>query len=454
MLATLEAKPMEDSRIQVKHADAPPSRPMHIGVFGGPLDTGNLGVSALGISVTRGIHEVSPGTRVTLFDHGLGVRRAVLAAGDWRAEVDLFGAAYSRRFYRGSNQQCAYLFTRAGLSALQPLARRIRSLDAILDISGGDSFSDIYGDWRFRAVLMPKRLAIAARVPLILLPQTYGPFDAPQSQEQARELMLGARMIWARDARSLDVASVVLGQDFDPVRHKAGVDVAFGLPACEPCGRETLESISRFTSQDGAVFGLNVSGLLFNRNPKLESEFNLKVDYRKLVAEMARRLLGVEQSRLLLISHVATPCAEAEDDLDACRAAFAQLPRALQERTLVVDPMPDPMQVKWVIGQCDWFCGTRMHSCIAGLSQSIPTATIAYSDKSLGVFECADAGDWVFDARYENAEEILSGILRTVSERGGMRERLRNVAPHIQNVWREQFQSLMTAIQPPSGIGN
>lgn len=47
--------------------------------------------------------------------------------------------------------------------------RELRSLDAILDIGGGDSFSGINGQQRFDAVVAPKQLAVDLAVRLILL---------------------------------------------------------------------------------------------------------------------------------------------------------------------------------------------------------------------------------------------------------------------------------------------
>mgnify|MGYP001402473369 CR=1 FL=1 len=57
---------------------------------------------------------------------------------------------------------------------------------AVLDISGGDSFTDLYGPWRFRAILAPKQIAIRARKPLIMLPQTIGPFESKAAVAAAR----------------------------------------------------------------------------------------------------------------------------------------------------------------------------------------------------------------------------------------------------------------------------
>ena len=42
---------------------------------------------------------------------------------------------------------------------------------------------------------------------------------------------------------------------------------------------------------------------------------------------------------------------------------------------------------KAVIGQCDFFIGSRMHACIAALSQGVPCVGVAYSMKFAGVFD-------------------------------------------------------------------
>jgi colanic acid/amylovoran biosynthesis protein len=58
--------------------------------------------------------------------------------------------------------------------------------DLILDICGGDSFTDIYPDKRFAYVATTKIIPILAGTPLVLSPQTIGPFSAPAAQRHCR----------------------------------------------------------------------------------------------------------------------------------------------------------------------------------------------------------------------------------------------------------------------------
>jgi polysaccharide pyruvyl transferase WcaK-like protein len=390
---------------------------------------------------------VCPGSRITIIDHGVGLRTREFDAGDWSASVQLLGSTYSRRVYRSSNQKQAYAAARLGLATIHPLLRRLREFDAILDISGGDSFSDIYGAWRFRAVSAPKKLALALGLPLVLMPQTYGPFEDPRWRTDARRLMLGARQLWARDERSLAVAEEILGADFDPTRHRRGVDVAFGLPIREPGDRAVVESVRSFAASGGPVIGLNVSGLLYNAREHGRPGFNFRVHYSELMLSLLQELLSRGSNRVMLIPHVAPPCTPEEDDYVACRALYSRLAPELRERVLAVSPVRDPMEAKWVIGHCEWFCGTRMHSCIAGLSQGIPTAAVAYSDKSLGVFETVASGAFVFDPRRADAEALVPRIVESVEQRHEMRERLEAALEEVRSQWHDQFQEIVRVAQ-------
>ena len=77
-------------------------------------------------------------------------------------------------------------------------------------------------------------------------------------------------------------------------------------------------------------------------------------------------------------------------------------------------------EVKWVISNCDHFCGTRMHACIAAISQGIPTSAIAYSGKTEGVFASVGCESYVIDPREFDSgacsKRLLANIERSLSE--------------------------------------
>ena len=56
-----------------------------------------------------------------------------------------------------------------------------------------------------------------------------------------------------------------------------------------------------------------------------------------------------------------------------------------------------------------------VHATIAGLSTGVPTATISYSDKAIGVFESCGQGGEVFDLPRREGGEVVKHLI--VSDR-------------------------------------
>ncbi len=151
----------------------------------------------------------------------------------------------------------------------------LKGFDCLLDIGGGDSFADIYGAKRFAYLWLTKALAIARRKPLLLSPQTIGPFSGVAYRKLAGAALRGSSAVFARDHMSM--AAI---QDLAPTaRAFQSVDVAFALPYT-PAER----------SSDRVRIGLNVSGLLFNRTLERAGTGVLGYNYADLVREIIKRL--------------------------------------------------------------------------------------------------------------------------------------------------------------------
>ncbi len=359
-------------------------------------DTGNQGVSALCHSIVAGLSKRGV-TGITVADHGRGRRRA-----DWGyATVDLVGLTHNRRYWRGDNLRTAHALTRIG-SVISPAARSVARSRAVLDISGGDSFTDIYGPKRFQAMALTKHMALNAGVPLILLPQKLGPFRDPDLAAQAIEILRRAAAVWVRDAQSFQFLQEHLGADFNPGRHRLAVDVAVSLPQKKPQGLS--DQLQRLLETKQAskrpLAGLNVSGLLCNNASVARQTFGLSAAHDEQIDALARSLLKADPNlRLLLIPHVHKPETEAESDLAACRHLLQRLGPLSKDRVFVLDQHLDAMELKWLLARLDWFAGARMHATIGAFSSGVPTLGLGYTDKAQGVFDECGIGDEVADLR-------------------------------------------------------
>lgn len=418
-------------------------RNINLSLFGAAPDTGNLGVSALCYATVINLIKYNNNVKLTAFDHGRGVRQGYITIADQEIKFNLQGAVNSRRYYRPEN-----LWTMKALGAVGGLGnagiKTIVNSHAVLDISGGDSFSDLYGPRRFNTVILPKLIALQQKRPLILLPQTYGPFATDKCRSVASDIVKKASVSWARDERSFEVLKKLVGNDFDPAKHKCGVDVAFGLPTVKP--ENVPDKLEQFYNSDVETIGINISGLIYNDPQKAKSQFKFKADYNSVVVKLIKRFLEVSDCNIALIPHVVTPRGHFESDIEACEAVLKTLPPSAKERICVVPAYNNPCEIKWVISKLDWFCGTRMHATIAALSSGVPVSAISYSPKTLGVFETCGQGEHVAEPRELRSEEVVEHVWRSWQKKDDALGQFEKYLPNVFAKVREQITSVLLAI--------
>jgi colanic acid/amylovoran biosynthesis protein len=84
------------------------------------------------------------------------------------------------------------------------------------------------------------------------------------------------------------------------------------------------------------------------------------------------------------------------------------------------------------VNLCDFFIGSRMHSCIAALSQNIPCIGIAYSKKFIGVFSSISLNESVIDARNMSEKEIINKCFELFKNQQEISNSLKEIIPIIK----------------------
>lgn len=284
----------------------------------------NLGVRALGAGTSHLLRRVWPDVEVTY--HNYGARSTPVPVGMLRY------AARERVTGRGG------------------LVPWLASFDLVIDTRSGDSFADIYG---LRRLAVMTALADAVRragVPLVMGPQTIGPFGSRLGRYLGRRSMSMAGMVMARDSVSAGVARSLGRADVVPT-----TDVVFALP--EPPGRPRRDVV------------LNVSGLLWQPGPHVPHEL-----YRGVVVGAVRSLVA-DGRRVTLVPHV-LDSPSADNDVRV-------LPDVVRAVGGVVDvAIPTSLDdVRGIVGAADLVIGSRMHVCLNALSVGTPAIALAYSRK-------------------------------------------------------------------------
>jgi polysaccharide pyruvyl transferase WcaK-like protein len=117
-----------------------------------------------------------------------------------------------------------------------------------------------------------------------------------------------------------------------------------------------------------------------------------------------------------------------------CEKVFAALEKKYEGRLGLVRGTYNQSEIKYLIGQCDFFVGSRMHACIAAISQLVPAVCIAYSGKFAGVMETIGIESMVADARRLSASEILQMVEESFEHRAITRQILERKIPEVKTV--------------------
>jgi colanic acid/amylovoran biosynthesis protein len=251
-----------------------------------------------------------------------------------------------------------------------PFLSHIRSCDLVLDIGEGDSFTDIYGMSRFAHFAGTKLLIWLAGRPLVLSPQTIGPFHGKLNRMLATFAMRRCQRVFARDHLSRQYL-----RDNHIGNADEAIDVAFALPYA----RQSV-------SGNGKVrVGVNVSGLLYSGGYTRDNQFGLTLDYAALTHALLAWFSARGDCEVHLVAHVIADTQPVEDDYAICRWLAAQYPN-----TVLAEKFATPVDAKSFISTMDFFVGARMHACIAAFSSGVPVVPLAYSRKFNGLFESLD----------------------------------------------------------------
>ena len=306
------------------------------------------------------------------------------------------------------------------------------------DVRGGDSFSDIYGLKRFVIAALPILTVLLLKGRIVHFPQTYGPFKNRTARLLARLLLRRSSSVTARDPQSRKIAQELVG---DRLLVGLSPDVAFALHPVRP---ELIEAEPAFTGpMSDKTIGLNVNGLMLNGGYTGKNQFGLKLDYRKFVSSVLIELFNENPVDILLVPHTFAVAGDPESDNEACRMVRDGLPDEVKRRVRIVTGDYDPHELKGIIGQCDFFIGSRMHSCIAALSQGVPCVGVAYSMKFKGVFDSVGVAEWVVDGRDVDDEHAVRRVLELYRLRGETRGVLGMNADSARGRLAEVFGQMM-----------
>ncbi|MGH9681752.1 MAG: polysaccharide pyruvyl transferase family protein [Candidatus Acidiferrales bacterium] len=411
-----------------------------IAILGATPGSPNMGVGALAAGTVRCFLRAYPDAQLHFLDYAKEPSVQTLTIDGREVHMPVVNLRFSKRVFLPNNIALLLLLAlllkiipsrklRNWIISKNPCLSEICGMDMFASIAGGDSFSDIYGMERFLYVSLPQILVLLLGKKLLLLPQTFGPFRGGLAKSFTRYILKHADHVYSRDTQGLEQMKKLLGRGAPESKFEFCYDVAFVLQPAPP-PRIELAGFSSLDGHAGPLVALNVSGLLFMGGYTRNNMFGLRADYPQFIRELIDLLAAKKGASVLLVPHVFG--ADKESDTSACELLYEELKDKYPGRLGLVLGQYNQHEIKYVIGQCDFLIGARMHACIAAVSQAIPAVCVAYSDKFIGVMSAIGVDSIVADARKLDGPQLVEFVENALDGRAAIHERLRERIPEVQ----------------------
>lgn len=319
-----------------------------IGLFGVALHSTNYGVTALGISQIAMLESIAEENECTF--------KYIVFSGESKKETECI-----KNYIPVEKVEFVDIVRiKTGFKGIQSLKKNIQRCDAVIDLTYGDSFSDIYGMKNFVLYSVPKLITEKQHVPLILGPQTYGPFKSKVAEHLAKKMLKNTDYIFARDDESAQQVSQLIPKK----RVCVTSDLAMELPYDKQLADRKYD--------DDLNIGINISNLLWHDG----KDFGFKLDYVQFTKQLIEELSHMYNVHLI---------AHTYDKNDGEYRIAEELHR-LYPKTILARTFVSPIDAKNYISKMDFFIGARMHATIGAFSSGVPIAPIAYSRKFSGLY--------------------------------------------------------------------
>jgi colanic acid/amylovoran biosynthesis protein len=304
-----------------------------------------------------------------------------------------------------------------------PIDTKLRGYDLVVDTGAGDSFADIYGLKRLSFIVYAHSRIKRLSIPLVMAPQTIGPFETRLGRFFARRSLRYAELVVARDSESEKYC-----RHLGRVPDLTATDVVFGLPAHSGQSEKLYDVI------------LNISGLLWFADEHGDS--------RKYITESMAlvKQLRLRGRRVTVLPHV-NYSQSGNDDIDASKELVKRLAESDIHDVAIYVP-EDLSAARTVISGANVVIGARMHACLNALSLGTPTIPWAYSRKFVPLLN--DLGwRYVIDLK-QDVSPAMSTIQLLADMEGGQSSEIELLRKRAEDLLH-QYVSLLseTIVQAP-----
>ena len=262
-----------------------------------------------------------------------------------------------------------------------PLTNPYQEYDVIIDLTT-DGPSDNYSLYMTLFSLFNIYLASLSGKPMLICAASIGIFKNSISRNLAKYVLSRVDVITVREVYSMEYLKEIA---IEKPQIYLVADQAFLMG---PASEERINTIflkEGLQDLQKPIIGITVNHITYRYAfPEIQDPNEKKRAYNNVTKRLIEHIITTYNATVLLIPHATGVNYSPEYDGKALsREIYSNTPG--EDRLRMIQGDYDSDEVKGIIGQCDLFFGSRMHSTIAATSLGVPTIAIVYGHKSHGI---------------------------------------------------------------------
>ncbi|WP_369068612.1 polysaccharide pyruvyl transferase family protein [Kineococcus terrestris] len=314
---------------------------------------------------------------------------------------------------RGLRAPARAVAPRAAWPALDLMARA-----DVLAYTGGTSLTDNYD---LSTKVFDLQVAQRLGKPLVLLPQSAGPFTKPVNREALRPVLAAADLVLLRDERSLEH---VVDVGADPARCAVVPDIVFALARPEALGAEPPHR-----DDDAPRLAVSVRDWAHFTGKSTEQGMR---DYTAALRAAVTAAVRQRGARVTFVSTCQGRPEYVRDDSHFARTVAEGLPADVRERVEVDGAARSPEELIDFLATFDAMLSTRLHGAISAVCTGLPTLTIAYEYKTTEVWSQLGLDRWTVTIDEVDADVLAARVLDLLDQTGALRTTLAETVPPLR----------------------
>lgn len=232
---------------------------------------------------------------------------------------------------------------------------------------------------------------------VVIYSQSIGPFKNPVVRHIAKKILKKVDMIFVREEISSKILNSLGLSNF-----KLSADSAFSLE------KETFQ-LENIINDEEKYIAITVRQWDF---PGHDNRAVLYRNYISNIAKLIDYIIDKYNYEIIFIPQVIGPNKH-EDDRVAFNDLIKEIKRKEKVNLKLLSYDLTPGQIKYIYTKCRALIGTRMHSNIFALSESIPVIAISYEHKTNGIMEMLNMSNFTVNINeftFEDVKRIFQNL--------------------------------------------